>query len=469
MKKRTIVLRITAFLLCAAALLWGLTVLLKDRRVTFDYDITRKVEGFYAEEKDSLDFVFVGSSQMFTSVVPTVLWEEYGMTSYDFGASEQPIYLSYYYIKEALRYQKPKAIVLEISYCKLPDYVHEGVHRINLDDLRMGPVKLEAIFDLIPAQERFSYVFELAKYHDTWTQLDKTAMKSLTADKHNPYKGYTPSLEGEPDGGEFIEELAQMTEQKDLPALPVEYLEKIIALTKEAGVDLLFFKTPNNSVENEPYYRAVGALAEQYDIPYLNLNAQMAGQFHNHVFHAETVTKRIGEWLSSLYEIEDKRENAEYAQWNEDAKYYRRYRELLEIDAEEELDGYIRRLTGKDYVVCMAVNEDAGTGLTAETMELLRGLGVTVDLTQAAGQSYIGVFEGGTVHGEAVGSTVQAYDQRLYGHRVSILSQGAQAGNHASITFDGEEYAKDQKGLNIVVYDPLQDLVLSSRCFALTE
>ena len=82
--------------------------------MTFDYDTTRKVEGFYAEEENSLDFVFVGSSQMFTTVVPAVLWEEYGMTSYDFGANEQPMYLSYYYIKEALKYQNPKAIVLEV-------------------------------------------------------------------------------------------------------------------------------------------------------------------------------------------------------------------------------------------------------------------------------------------------------------------------------------------------------------------
>ena len=165
MKKWKIAVRVLTFVGCAVLLLYGLTVLLKDKRVTFDYDTTRKVEGFYAEEKNSLDFVFVGSSQMFTSVVPAVLWEEYGITSYDFGSNEQPMYLSYYYIKEALKYQNPKAIVLEVSYCNTPDFTHEGVLHINLDDLRMGPVKLEAIFDIIPKGERWPYIFELAKYH----------------------------------------------------------------------------------------------------------------------------------------------------------------------------------------------------------------------------------------------------------------------------------------------------------------
>ena len=111
MKKWKIAVRIALFIGCAVGLLCGLTTVLKDKRVTFDYDSTRKVNGFYAEEKDSLDFVFVGSSQMFTTVVPAVLWEEYGITSYDFGNNEQPMYLSYYYIKEALKYQKPKTLL----------------------------------------------------------------------------------------------------------------------------------------------------------------------------------------------------------------------------------------------------------------------------------------------------------------------------------------------------------------------
>ena len=76
MKKWQIAVRMAAFLGCAILLLCGLTVLLKDKRVTFDYDTTRKTVGFYKEEKNSLDFVFVGSSQMFTTVVPAVLWED---------------------------------------------------------------------------------------------------------------------------------------------------------------------------------------------------------------------------------------------------------------------------------------------------------------------------------------------------------------------------------------------------------
>lgn len=469
MKKRTIAVRIIAFLFCAAALLWGLTVLLKDKRVSFDYDTTRKVEGFYEEEKDSLDFVFVGSSQMFTSVVPAVLWEEYGITSYDFGANEQPMYLSYYYIKEALKYQDPKAVVLEVSYCNTAEYTHEGVLHINLDDLKMGPVKLEAIFDIIPAGERWPYLFELAKYHDTWADLDKTSLQYLTADKHNPYKGYTPSLDGHADGGEFDEEIAKVTKVSELAELSVTYMKKIIDLCNEEGVDLLFLKTPNDQIEKQPDYNAVALLAEEYGIPFLDLNQQMEGQLHNHVFHAETITKRIGDWLTSLYEVEDKRELPEYAVWHEDASYYYRYKEQLALNDAETVEEYLAALTGKDYVVMMAVNQDAGAYLSEEAVSLMKQLGAQIELSWNGGKSYLAVLENGAVHAETCSEEVVAYENRLYGHRISIVSQGAQSGCNASILVDGQEYAPNEKGLNIAVYDPKLDMILTSRCFEILE
>lgn len=469
MKKWEIAVRAVLFTGCVALLLWGLTTLLKDKRVTFDYDTTRKIEGFYAEEKDSLDFVFVGSSQMFTSVVPAVLWEEYGMTSYDFGANEQPMYLSYYYIKEALKYQKPKAIVLEVSYCNAPEYTHEGVHHINLDDLRMSPVKLEAIFDVIPKGERLPYIFELAKYHDTWTELNEDSLKYLFAEKHNPYKGYTPSLDGFADGGTFDENIAKVTEKAELAELSVRYMEKIIALCKEEGVDLLFLKTPNDHIQNQPEYNAVGDIATKHEIPYLDLNREMEGQLHNHVFHAEKITKRIGEWLSDLYDVEDKRQNPEFAKWHEDASYYYRYAHQLRLNEIENYEQFLAEVVGKDYVICFAVNQDAGAYLSDDAVAMMQDLGAQLDVSKAGGKSYLAVLENGVVHAETCSDDAVAYENRVYGHRISIVSQGAQAGCHASIEIDGVEYAPNEKGFNIVIYDPKLDMILTKTSFEITE
>ena len=73
------------------------------------------------------------------------------------------------------------------------------------------------------------------------------------------------------------------------------------------------------------------------------------------------------------------------------------------------------------------------------------------------------------LHAETSSSDVVAYENRLYAHRISVISQGAQAGCHASIQVDGVEYAPDEKGFNVVVYDTKADMILSCRSFEITE
>ena len=210
-------------------------------------------------------------------------------------------------------------------------------------------------------------------------------------------------------------------------------------------------------------------MAAAHEIPYLDLNRQMKGQLHNHVFHAETITKRIGEWLIELYEVEDKRENPAFARWHEDADYYYRYAHQLRLNEIEDYEEFLQELVGKDYVVCFAVNQDAGAYLSEEAVSLMQQLGCRWDVSAAGGKSYLAVVENGINHAEACADDVVAYKNRLYEHTVSIISQGSQAGNNASIQFDEAEYSLNEKGFNIVIYDPKLDMILCTRNFEIIE
>ena len=159
MKKIVTVIRVICFLVILGVLFFFVTEILKDKRVEGEYNVTTKVKGFYAEPDDSLDFVFVGSSQMYADIAPAVLWNEYGITSYDFCANEQPLWISYYYIKEALKHQKPKAIVLDVFTVYGEDYEAEGVNHINLDDLPWSMNKMNAIRNSVPEELQYSFFF----------------------------------------------------------------------------------------------------------------------------------------------------------------------------------------------------------------------------------------------------------------------------------------------------------------------
>lgn len=64
-------------------------------------------------QKDTVDVLFLGSSHGVTSFLPQELYNQYGITGYNLGCEQQGMVTSYYWLKEALRYQSPKAVVLD--------------------------------------------------------------------------------------------------------------------------------------------------------------------------------------------------------------------------------------------------------------------------------------------------------------------------------------------------------------------
>ena len=75
---------------------------------------TTIVKGYSYLEENSLEVWFLGASQMFCSVDSGKLTNEHDIVSYDFGASAQFISMTPYYLREALKTQKPKLIMVEI-------------------------------------------------------------------------------------------------------------------------------------------------------------------------------------------------------------------------------------------------------------------------------------------------------------------------------------------------------------------
>ena len=43
------------------------------------------MKGFYDLDDDTIDVMFLGSSSVYRTISPMILWEDYGITSYDYG------------------------------------------------------------------------------------------------------------------------------------------------------------------------------------------------------------------------------------------------------------------------------------------------------------------------------------------------------------------------------------------------
>ena len=87
-------------------------------------------------------------------------------------SQKQSIASSYYLLKEALNYQKPKILLLESYYFYFDrKYMEEASLRMGFDGMRMGRVKWEMVHDFLDElsiKEKLSFYLPLLEYHSRW-------------------------------------------------------------------------------------------------------------------------------------------------------------------------------------------------------------------------------------------------------------------------------------------------------------
>ena len=69
---------------------------------------------FYHADRNSIDFIVYGNSHAQCTIDTSVLWDEYGIANFLLAAPSQDIDGTYRTIKESLKTQKPKAILVEL-------------------------------------------------------------------------------------------------------------------------------------------------------------------------------------------------------------------------------------------------------------------------------------------------------------------------------------------------------------------
>lgn len=301
-------------------------------------DSTTIVDGFYAEKKNDIDVVVVGSSNSFCTVNPLVLYEEYGIAAYDFGSSSQPMNISELYIKEALKRQKPKVIALEINMM-VGDSIHNGSEaglRWGYTNIPLSVDKLKCIYQSVGKldAEYFSYVFPIFRYHNRWKELSKTDYTYFGKDKTNYTKGYLET--------QSVAEYAINMSDYDYEGETwigednIVCLDEIVQLCQKNNVELLLFKSPK---ENWHKYEtnAIRALADERGLSFIDYNElydngelelDVAADFrdsdHLNDFGAKKVTMHFGDYLKANYELPDRRADSALNSWDRACDYKRR-------------------------------------------------------------------------------------------------------------------------------------------------
>ena len=270
------------FLLLLALILVPVQRVMARKSLSGTWDMTNKVAGFYNEEEDQCEVMFFGPSHAYAAFSPLVIWEETGIKSYVFSTQQQPLWATYTYIKEALKTQSPALIVLECRMA-LGDkeyYMEEGDDKAvtypYMDDLPLSWNKVELAVQSAPEpEERFGLLFNFMMYHSRWNDLHREDFTFRRDEARDPYKGFVMLEPQEPlqprPASETVTQAVPLLEKNQY------WLEEIIKLCQEEGIELWLIKSPSNlELEEKALLNTVEETARRYNVPFHDFNVDYA-------------------------------------------------------------------------------------------------------------------------------------------------------------------------------------------------
>lgn len=335
---RKIIIKLVLFLAGLFLIMWKLTELLTLKEypipgpnvnILIDpYVLCDKQDGFYSLQKDSLDVVFLGSSNVHCNINPDLIWNDYGFTSYDFTCDSQELGTTYYYLQQMFKTQSPQVVVVDVFAGGDTDSIDDVSAHFAFDHMKNDLIKIKAIWNRTK-ESRLEMYFPIITYHSRWSELTRNDFEYTPYNRHNSLNGcFVYMVQNKQDEFKLPE---SMPSKAELPERTKHWIDLISAETQRNGGKCLFIKTPFSSYDEEwyPYFDAVEEYCREKDIPFLSLcymsdaigldsETDYADNMHMNWNGQRKMSEFLGRYLQKEYGLSDKRDMKEYAQWDED-------------------------------------------------------------------------------------------------------------------------------------------------------
>jgi hypothetical protein len=435
------------------------------------------LEGFYLEPKNSVDVLFIGNSNVYRTIGNPQLWAEFGIPAYARCSSSQSVTMSYYYLKEALKYQSPKVVVWDPLASSWDENPLESNIRWGSDSMKLSMDKLDMLNALdieTLSGTWFSYILPFFRYHSRWGDLTKADISYPYYQQPSRLKGSDYSLRiqpstrlddyGEVQGGEWA-----ITDKA------LRYMQEMVTLCLEKGIELLFIKSPTLQWTVQ-HSAAVQAFCDQNDIPFIDYNTKVKelgikaeyfedGGYHLNFAGTQLVTRDLGSYLTENYGLTDHRGQAEYADWEYLSDTYTIEQEDYALAAETDARSYLEKLQNPRYSVAIVMRGDMHNDVLETIRPSLEQLGLNPELMSTR-QSYAALLKGGKPVYERGDSSLVDTGRMVFGNDgvVQLISAGYASesanGLHGEIYYNNVLCSRNELGLNIAVYDSYFDTVI---------
>lgn len=409
---------------------------------------------FYKLEENTVDALFIGSSHVYYSVHTCMLYDEYGIASYLLASPGQPVWMSYYFLEEALKTQSPKLVVFDI--CTLYQRAADvgAASWPSLISMKPSKTKWKAIRAVNSEGKQLDAIaafFSFPYYHTRYAELTRQDYFNTKRLRYNGYKpDYTKISKSELEKWKTVdktgfEKIGSITKRTET------YLRRLIELCKSRQIGLLFVNAPyaNHTLEKQQAYNYIYTIAKEYEVPFIDANydSRLKIDYATDLFEASHLnyygsvkyTGYLARILTEQFDLPDRRNDTRYKHWKDISILFQHTEENKRIlKSADSLEEYTRAMSGLDHCVITVYENPGGKAAIYED-------GVRV-FTGTEGEVYFKHFDLG----------------------ISDLTiQSGRKGAH--VTVDQKAYDYTDDGVNIVVYDKIAKRVIGGAGFDRTN
>lgn len=295
-----------------------------------------RFDGFYEQEENSIDMVFIGSSHAYCTFDPENFDRELNTSSWQLGTPLQHYDTSLYVLKEVYKTQSPELVVLELYWDMLDDEFDMKQANSFFEVVNDKSVQEEYVKNVFPINEKVKYKLLPIRYQQDYFAYEAAELESGIEERF----GVSKKTETQTNGTEYYldkgytycdtvipdSELYETNQYRGFDGAEweadntqIEYIKQFTELAREHGSEVVFVTAPiaNVSMDLISNYSAVhdkmSDIAEELGVKYLDFNIvnEQENLFKLENFRDDAHLNDSGVKIADAYYVEWLKNNTE--------------------------------------------------------------------------------------------------------------------------------------------------------------
>ncbi len=355
------------------------------------------VRGFYEEEENSLDAVYIGSSAVYAYWQAALSWDSHGIAVLPYATSGQPLAAIRFVLEEVQKAQPGALKIINITSGNIGECRVDQIHSL-VDYIPWSMTKLKIIHSLCEMgdyelADRLEFYFSLYRYHSRWDEISKA---DLSYDL-NGTKGGNQDDSFLNSSKDFSKSYRATDISGELPKETEAYLKSLFDYIDQENISVLFISNTGlttNEITLAKINRVM-EMAEARGYPTLNLKSRQeelgintATDYYNaghmNIHGSIKYTEYLSNYLIEHYGFQDKRGQEGYESWDLAAEKYKEILAPYVVDEELDADAYNSGLKTPE-LTALKVN---GTDLTLRWKGVKEAVAYRIYRKQGAAQPW---------------------------------------------------------------------------------